>query len=149
MNDIGFPWDVFGVGAALGGTAGLVAGYQVRKLVVRFQEWRANRYRKAAKQYAKLKAEAEATGQPIVTAQQLPPVIPIKRSRRHTPANAGSEVHGWPENPWRDDVINALVDAGFKKADAVKAVDACSPVERASGLEAWTRAAFTNAARKP
>ena len=37
------PWDVFGVGAALGGAAGLVIGYQTRKLVVRIQTWREKR----------------------------------------------------------------------------------------------------------
>lgn len=145
MNDIGFPWDVLGVGAALGGAAGLVAGYQTRKLVVRFQEWRANRLSKSQK--------IAMAHDKIVSIKhrhdgELPPTIPIKRTRKHTPANRGSEVHGWAENPDRDDVINALMNAGFKKADAVRAIDACSPTERASGLEAWTRAAFTNAARK-
>lgn len=145
MNDIGFPWDVFGVGAALGGTAGLVCGYQVRKLVVRFQEWRANKYRKAAKQYAKLKAEAEATGQPIVTAQQLPPVIPIKRTKRISSNPPVVDRPEWSANPWRDEVIAALTGAGYKKADAIKAVDACSLAERASGVEQWTIAALRNA----
>lgn len=152
MNDIGFPWDVLGVGAALGGAAGLVVGYQTRKLVVRFQEWRSNRLGKSQK-------IAMAHDKVVAIKHrhdgELPPTIPIKRSRRSTPQTpqmipvVRDEPH-WSEvkNPDRDDVIAALVNAGYKKADAVKAVDACSLVERASGLEAWTRAAFTNAARK-
>jgi hypothetical protein len=141
------PWDVFGVGAAIGGAAGIFAGYQIRKLVVRFQEWRSNRYRKAAKQYSKLKAEAEETGQSIVTSQQLPAVIPIKRAKHVTPRTQVA-VEEKSANPWRDDVIAALMGAGYSKTEAVKAVDECSLAERAQGLEAWTRAAFTNAARK-
>lgn len=47
----------------------------------------------------------------------------------------------------RSDVIAALQGLGFKKADAVRAVDACSLAERASGVESWTRAALAKAAQ--
>ena len=135
------PWDVFGVGAAVGGAAGIFAGYQLRKLVVHIQEWRENRYRKLTKEYRKLKKEAEETGQPIVTARQLPDVIPIKRSRRSTPKEQPEVSND------RNEVIAFVMGSGYQKAEAIKAVDACSLAERASGVEPWVRAALSHAAR--
>jgi hypothetical protein len=145
MSDMNFPWDVFGVGAALGGTTGLVAGYQLRKLVVRVQQWRANRYRKLAKEYDAKKREAVETGRPVVTSRQDPEYIPIKRTRRVSPNPPVVDRPDWSANPWRDEVIAALTGAGYKKADAIKAVDACSLAERASGPEHWTVAALRHA----
>lgn len=46
-------------------------------------------------------------------------------------------------SPDRGDVVAALQGLGFKKADAARAVDACTPAERASGVESWTRAALS------
>jgi hypothetical protein len=140
-----FPWDVLGVGAALGGTAGLVGGYQARKLVVRFQAWRSNRYRELAKEYDAKRREAIETGQPVVTSRQEPAYIPIKRSKRVSPNPPVVDRPDWSANPWRDEVIAALTGAGYKKVDAIKAVDACSLAERASGVEQWTIAALRNA----
>lgn len=138
-----FPWDVFGVGAALGGATGLVAGYQLRKLVVRFQRWRRDRANRITKRDLR-KAYDHDQVVAIKEVRELPAVIPIKRMRNNTPRT--SEV--MPEksaNPDRDEVIAALAGAGYKKADAIKAVDACSLAERASGPEHWTIAALRHA----
>lgn len=138
------PWDVFGVGAAVGGAVGIYGGYQLRKLVVHAQKW--NRRRK----------EKRKVGQPIqmykdgevITVKpepmQLPPVIPIQRARRNTPRTADG-IKEISANPDRDVVIAALTGSGYSRAEAIKAVDACSLAERASGPEHWTVAALSKA----
>ncbi len=47
----------------------------------------------------------------------------------------------------RNDVALALTTAGYAKADALDAVDACAGSERAT-LESWTRAAFRRCLRQ-
>lgn len=143
------PWDVFGVGAAVGGTAGILAGYQLRKLVVHVQDWR--RDRALAKRRNEFKREQktererdEAYFEKRKSDLGIIPLQPVKRTKRNTP----QERQQIPVvNPDRDDVIAALMGSGYSKADATKAADSCSLVERAHGLEAWTRAAFNNAHR--
>ncbi|HEY8926196.1 MAG TPA: hypothetical protein VIU64_17560 [Polyangia bacterium] len=49
----------------------------------------------------------------------------------------------------RRDAVAALTGAGYKRAAAEAAVDACSPEERAGGLESWVAAAFRRASAKP
>lgn len=138
-----FPWDVFGVGAALGGTTGLVAGYQLRKLVVRFQRWRRNRTQRITKRDLQ---QAYGHDQVVAIKEErgLPPVIPL-RGRVFKRVDDDTFKAEKSATPDRDEVIAALTGAGYKKADAVKAVDACSLAERASGPEHWTIAALRHA----
>lgn len=150
------PWDVFGVGCAVGGAAGIALGYQMRKLVVRVSDWRRDRAlikrRNEFKRQQKEDVEHD-------DARELPPIIPIekKRGRRATsktpqPIPIVRDEHELPHwsksvNPDREDVLAALTGAGYSKAEAIAAADACTLVERAHGLESWTRAAFNNAHR--
>lgn len=48
----------------------------------------------------------------------------------------------------REDALAALTGAGYKRRDAEAALDACTMVERAGGLESWVAAAFRRAASK-
>jgi hypothetical protein len=48
----------------------------------------------------------------------------------------------------RADALAALTGAGYKRAAAEAALDACSMVERAGGLESWVAAALRRAAAK-
>lgn len=137
------PWDVLGVGAAMGGAAGIFAGYQLRKLVVRIQAW--NKRRKKDR-ITKQDVEMAYRHDVVVTIKEkeLPSVIPIRRSKRSTPRTPEVQPQR-SANPDRDDVIAALMGAGYSKTAAVKAVDACSLAERASGVEHWTIAALRHA----
>lgn len=127
------PWDVLGVGAAMGCTIGLYGGYQLHKLVLYIQDWRAWRAERITK--------TDKTVM-LVEHHEMPPTIPLKRAMRSAPQMPAPEVSA---NPDRDDVIAALMGAGYKKVDASKAADACTLVERASGLRQWTIAALRNA----
>ncbi len=134
------PWDVLGVGMAIGGTAGIFAGYQLRKLVVHIQEYRAYR---TTKREVKVAYEHDQVA--AIVKREKPMIIPLK-ARRFVDSGNFKEKQSLPViNPDRDDVIAALMGAGYKKSDAEKAADACSMVERAHGLEAWTVAALRNA----
>jgi len=128
------PWDVWGVGVAMGSAVGLVGGYQLRKLVVHIQEYRS--YRSTKRDISR---EHEHDKVVAIVKREKPPVIPLK-------ARTFKEEQSVPVvNPDRDDVIAALMGSGYKKEIAIKATDACSPVERAHGLQQWTIAAFKNA----
>lgn len=48
----------------------------------------------------------------------------------------------------REDALAALVGAGYKRAVAEAALDACTPEERAGGLESWVAAALRRAVSK-
>jgi len=48
----------------------------------------------------------------------------------------------------REDALATLTGAGYKRAAAEAALDACTMVERASGLEHWVAAAFRRLATK-
>lgn len=133
------------VGLAIGGIAGLALGYELRKLVVRFQAWRVERKRPDRITKRDVKVAYEHDKVVSITEHEKPPVIPFKRSRRSTPINHIQEQTIPVVNPDRDDVIAALVNAGFKKAEAIKATDACSLVERASGVTMWMLAALRHA----
>jgi len=117
-------------------------GYKLRKLVERFQERRANSYHKSAQQFKALKKQAVETGRPVITARQMPNVIPMGRK---CPPEMG-EQH-WQEvvhSEERAEVIAALTGCGYKKTVATVAADACGLAERAD-LASWIRAALRNA----
>ena len=93
--------------------------------------------------YAPRERATRATSVPVA-----PPVIPVMEVRsppkpprvpRVEPKAAGTTDGG-------DDVIAALVAAGYKKPVATEAVWACGPAERAS-IERWTRAALVRCVR--
>jgi hypothetical protein len=147
-------------GLAIGAIGGAALGWELRKIVERFQRMRAAHKRDVERINAPKRNRKNTDERDVVNAAERDReyfekrkrdlgIIPLepRRSRRNTPANNSSEIHGWPENPDRDDVIAALMGSGYSKTEAVKAADACSMVERAHGLEAWTRAAFNNAHR--
>lgn len=49
----------------------------------------------------------------------------------------------------REDAVAALTGAGYKRAAAEAALDACTLAERAGGLESWVACALRRAAAKP
>jgi len=131
------------VGIAIGGTAGLALGYELRKLVVRFQTWRGKKPDHITKR--DLKKAYRHDKVVAIVEHEKPPTIPLKRTRRTTPVNHTQEQPIPVTNPDREDVIAALMGSGYKKDVAIKAADACSMEERARGLQQWTIAAFKNA----
>lgn len=75
------------------------------------------------------------------TAPSDVPLVDRHWSHPDNPANvAAREI--------RRDAYAALVDSGFGRAAAVAALDACTPEERAGGLESWVAAALRRAASK-
>jgi hypothetical protein len=128
------------VGMAIGAIGGIALGYQLRKLVVRFQTWRAKRDRITKRDVREAyKHDRVVDFQPVT--EKAKPMLLSRVRAPSPPKGHWSEV----PSPDRDDVVAALMGAGYKKADAVKATDACSMVERASGVEHWTVAALRNA----
>jgi hypothetical protein len=49
----------------------------------------------------------------------------------------------------REDAIACLTGAGYKRSTAEAMLDACTPLERASGLEHWVATALRRAVTKP
>lgn len=144
-------WNVSEVqtGLLIGAIGGAAIGYELRKIVERFQRYHAEHKREIERINQTKRSRKNTDERDVVTKKPdapLPPVIPIKRTRRSTPQQR--QQIAIVSSPDRDEVIDVLMGSGFSKTEAVKAVDACSLAERASGVEAWTRAAFTNAARK-
>ncbi len=135
------PWDVFGVGAAAGSVVGLYGGYQLRKLVLCLQDWSAWRRERASSKPGTIAQERDK-----IVQREKPPVIPLARTPKFATLGDDECMVTHSANPDRDDVIAALVGAGFKKTEAAKAADACSLTERASGLQQWTVAALRNVA---
>lgn len=155
-------WNISEVetGLAIGVLGGIAIGYEVRMIVERFQRYRSNHRKEVERINAPKRNRRNTDERDVVMTLEaaerdreyfekrkrdlgiIPLERPVKRSRRSTP-NTPRETP--VVNPYRDDVIAALMGSGYSKADATKAADACSLVERAHGLEAWTRAAFNNA----
>lgn len=158
------PWDWFGYGAIVGGATGMWVGYQVRLIVERHQGrklYKGMHLKTSDGQVREITSvrkgvihtrDAEpdrfvSYKEPIINTTKMPNVIPMHRARTMTPEEVTPVDR--PGNPWRNDVIEALMGAGYKKAEAAKAVDSVPLPERMPGLEAWTAAALRNAARKP
>jgi len=74
---------------------------------------------------------------PVVQSPSEP--APSPKARRTTTPRASSDPGG-------DDVIAALVAAGYKKALATEATWSCETSDRAT-IEAWTRAALRRCSR--
>jgi hypothetical protein len=129
------------VGLAIGALGGIALGYELRKLVVRFQAWRKKGDRITRRDVKRAYKQDRIVDFQPVTEKAKPMHLP----RIRVPSPSPSEP--WDEMPSADraDVIGALVGAGYKRAEAAKAVDACSLPERAAGLESWTMAALRRA----
>lgn len=90
-----------------------------------------------------------ARAQPAPATRSVIPVVEAADLRAtpakplHTPPRAESKV---TSTEGGDDVISALVAAGYKKAIATEATWACGVGERAS-IEGWTAAALRRCAR--
>lgn len=134
------PWDWFGYGAIVGGATGMWVGYQVRIFVERYQDKRSKKREYVEAKVIRVLGPDEGVRR---ISRQMPDVIPLKRVRTTTPEEVTPVDR--PGNPWRNDVIEALMGAGYKKAEAAKAVDSVPLPERMPGLEAWTAAALRNA----
>ena len=94
--------------------------------------------------YAPRERTSRATSVPVA-----PPVIPVMEVRSAPPKPPRvprSEPKATSNNDGGDDVIAALVAAGYKKPVAAEAVWACGMGERAS-IEGWTAAALRRCAR--
>jgi hypothetical protein len=77
--------------------------------------------------------------------RQPPPVVELQRATMpKTPKAARTEQK--TTNDGGDDVIAALVAAGYKKLTATEATWACSAVERTT-VESWTASALRRCAR--
>jgi hypothetical protein len=127
--------DMLAMGASVGVLGGGWLGYQLRKLVEHAKTSRRATIRAAAKPmpgFGTVLHEQDARK------VMRPNVIPLERKRKQTP------VREW--DPDRDDVIEALVGAGYKKTEASVAVDACSLDERGHGdLAVWIVSALKHA----
>lgn len=141
------PWDVFIAGAAAGVPFGLFFGYQLRAANERYWASRKERKKRERNDYAEWEHDRQPDEQRV---NRDPAFIPMARKRGIiTPVDIiAPRKHEQPiptvTGSWRDDVIAALVDAGYGKAETIKAVDACSLSERQL-VETWVVAALRNA----
>lgn len=117
-------------------------GYQLRRRVERW-EARHVTHRSSPREPTPLPARVvagKAAPRPKLYRARHPKHIPIARRNVEIP------VVGVPTTPdLSADVVAALVGAGYKRAEAVTAVSACTAEERAGGLEQWTVAALRRA----
>lgn len=164
--------DCLVMGAAVGGTTCLWIGYKLRQRVERWRTGRRARREARDREHdfpttVAIGRRAAKTipfplpGAGTAASEQLarrvladrPRVIPLEkrdpRARRWQ-----KDVPHWSDprsevaqtaQAIRKDAVDALMDAGFKKVEAVDAVDTCSLVERAGGLESWIAAALRHA----
>lgn len=131
--------DMLIVGATLGTVPGAWLGYQLRKIVVRVRDH---------KRRVEFHDGPVAVGRSTLREQRARDVMREKQVIPIVPTNArgrGKVTITEVANPNRDEVVAALVGAGYKKTAANAAVDACSLAERASGVEAWTVCALRHA----
>lgn len=129
-------FDMFVMGGCLGMGAGFTLGYvtrALRGLVQKKPTPRPVRDRRLGSISVESKVEHDEHDRVV---RSVP--IALTVSRPKLDANLPEASTGGD----RGDVVAALQGLGFKKADAVRAVDACSLAERASGVESWTRAAL-------
>ena len=88
---------------------------------------------------------SRATSMPVAPAPVIP-VMEVRSAPPKPPRVPRVEPKATGTTDGGDDVIAALVGAGYKKPVATEAVWACGPAERAS-IERWTRAALVRCAR--
>jgi len=98
-------------------------------------------------------SRAPAADIPVIEAVPMiaPAAPPAKPQRAVAPAKARTSIPVMPErnaerNDGGEDVIAALIGAGYKKPIATEATWACGAGERAS-IEGWTAAALRRCAR--
>ena len=115
--------DVLFMGAALGGMLGMWLGYVLRGLRERVRDHH---------------EEIREINRP-----RMPTFVSLPR---HEQKRQRIAVVKPMNDSNRDDVIAVLTGAGYKKATAISAVDACLAHER-STVESWAAAAFSKALR--
>lgn len=124
-------FDVACMGFVFGAGFGAWAGYTMRRVVGNV---RAPREAKPATAPLAVHARRPLAHEPAFVALPKYERAPVAAPYRE-PA----------PDPNRAEVIAVLVGAGFKKATATMAADACTPDEKASGVEQWTVAALKHA----
>lgn len=95
--------------------------------------------------YAPRERANRVTSMPVAPAPVIP-VMEVRSAPPKPPRVPRVEPKATGTTDGGDDVIAALVAAGYKKPVATEAVWACGPAERAS-IERWTRAALVRCAR--
>jgi Holliday junction resolvasome RuvABC DNA-binding subunit len=99
---------------------------------------------RASRETAPRERASRAPSVPAQSARQVIPVVELPRAPMPKQPKARPEPKADTEGG--DDVIAALVAAGFKKPVATEATWACSASERAT-IESWTASALRRCAR--
>lgn len=136
--------DMLVLGASAGLLAGTFVGYKLRGLreFIRNhnEEVRGINDHQRSRQQTSVRSARRS--EPM-----MPAFVSLPKHEQHAPKrNPIADI--LPSSPDRDDVIAALVSAGFKKVVAITSTDGCLLSERTAGVEAWTVAALRRAARK-
>jgi len=158
------------IGFSVGALAFLWIGYRLR---VRVERWNARRAAKRTKTPRHTYLVGELRGADVEqrlhrVLTEKPRIVPLKRRDPNTERTRDRHVDMQripivyapraldvadhvleATDEVRMNAYSALVEAGFKKVDARDAVEACTPEERAGGLESWVAAALRRAAAKP
>ncbi len=130
-------------GAALVAIGVLVTALADRIRNLRAARETAPRERAGRAQHAHAHAPAPASVIPVVTPADL--FRPAPAAKQPRPPRAESRVAA-ASTEGGEDVITALVAAGYKKPVATDATWACSAAERAT-VESWTASALRRCAR--
>lgn len=150
-------FDLLCMGVSGGVVAGTWLGYQLRKIVTRVRAHGNGRPAKgeieAVEMLSDWKRGHPATAKYIEHSARVMrdhQVIPIMSpALRYVPGKRefvrNETLAQETDISDRDEVIAALYGAGYKRAEAVAAVDACSLAERAGSIESWTRCALNHA----
>jgi len=119
----------------------VTAGVLVSALADRVRGLRSSREVTASRERG-----SRAQNQPARQAIQVEEVADLPRAAAVKPRAPRVESKPQADTEGGDDVIAALVAAGYKKPIATEATWACGPGERAS-IEGWTAAALRRCAR--
>ena len=153
--------DLLVIGFSVGSLVNLWLGYRLRVRVERWQAGRAKRWRRRAKTTPFPSPGYDAIPFCLDTRVVLkkPRHVPLARrdlnTERTTPSHTdfqripitcNSSMAAETTHLIREDALAALTGAGYKRAAAEAALDACTMVERAGGLESWVAAALRRAA---
>lgn len=164
------------IGFSVGALAFLWLGYKLRQRVERWHARREQRthqcgfHKMTGRTAGDIAARAEQDARQVMQRQKI---IPLKRdpntgrtrdmSRKHllevtqlTEPEAEKLTEEW-RDAWpavadhtvREEALVCLTGAGYKRAVAEAALDACTPLDRAGGLEHWVAAALRQAVAKP
>lgn len=163
------------IGFSVGSLASLWVGYWLRGRVERWRNRRSMKrsYAQAlgADTVVSIKQTHEQGARQVLSGK--PRVIPLEKRRSRDPLAAETLYRRPQQIPVvpsaallreaeldaqraketariiREDAVAALTGAGYKRAAAEAALDACTLAERAGGLESWVACALRRAAAKP